>query len=134
MKKILFLAVMITCILSLFSSKAMADDTPVQVVGKIRFQPLAGAITVHPSVLIKKIKDEAKEDKNIEITELRLYIKNGKLLAVEPMNRESAGKKWEFLRDLSGEKIREVIGVGIKQESPVCTYWYSLWGWEKVCQ
>jgi len=77
---------------------------------------------------IKQLKEGA------EIQELRLYIKEGKIVYVEPINLE--GYKIKDLPDLRGENIREGTAVMIGQDSPVCTYWYyylTRSGWEKIC-
>ena len=58
-----------------------------------------------------------KKGKGVEEMELRLYVRDGKVLLVEPINRVNV-KKIEFLENLSKERIREVIGVAIYQESP----------------
>ena len=83
----------------------------------------------------EKEKEQIKElKKGAEIQELRLYIREGKIVYVEPINPK--GYEIKDLPDLRGENIREGTALMIGQDSPVCTYWYYYWtksGWEKIC-
>ena len=72
--------------------------------------------------------------KGAQIQELRLYIKEGKIVCVEPIKPELY--VIDHLKDLSGQNIREGTALMIGQYNPVCTYWYYYWtrsGWEKIC-
>ena len=82
-----------------------------------------------------KEKEKLKElKKGAAIQELRLYIKDGKIVHVEPIDPEKYST--DHLKDLSKEKIRWATTVLVSQENPTCTYWYYYWtgaGWEKIC-
>ena len=83
---------------------------------------------------LKKEIGKLKRDDDTQTIDLRLYVKEGRVQAIEPLD----GKDYrvELLPDLRGQAIREVAGVALNQESPVCLYWYvyCLNGrWQKIC-
>lgn len=80
-------------------------------------------------------REEAKAKKagsDIEAMELRLYLKEGKILWVEPIdpedvrNTRAEGKNYtvDIVPNLKNEGIREVSAVAFQQDSPGCSYWY----------
>jgi hypothetical protein len=69
-----------------------------------------------------------------EIMEMRLYLKEGKILWVEPIDQKelhaskSTGNEYtvDIVPNLSEEGIREVSPVAFQQNSPGCAYWYVI--------
>lgn len=83
---------------------------------------------------LKKEIEKVKSKDGFETMELRLYIKEGRVHAIEPLDDKDY--KVEILPDLKGQAIREVTGVAINQESPVCLFWFVYYNngrWEKIC-
>lgn len=85
---------------------------------------------------LKKAVERLKRDDDVQTMDLRLYIKEGRVQVIEPLDKEKY--KVEFLANLNGQEIREVTGVAISQESPVCLYWLTYYNplsgqWEKIC-
>jgi hypothetical protein len=97
------------------------------------FCPIASTKQVVKSEKVKQEKIKAKNQINgSEVMELRLFLKDGKIVWVEPIdprevsNSKAAGKKYDMdiVPDLSGEGIQEISKIAIKQNSPGCSYWY----------
>lgn len=82
-----------------------------------------------------------------EVLELRLYLKDSKLLWVDPIDPEEFkegkskasikdGYKVDLLTELGGEIIGKSTPVMFLQNSPACSYWFIYWtenGIEQVC-
>lgn len=134
MKKILLLTVLVTCFLSFLLSNVFSDDTNLRILQGIRMPAMPVLIALKSDQLkdLDKKIEEIEKLEGLEKMDLRLYIRDGKILLAAPLNRDLV-KEIKFIKDLSEERIREVAGVAIRQESPGCTYWYGLWGWEKIC-
>jgi hypothetical protein len=134
MKKILLFAVLMACFLSLFLDEVFADDATLRIIPGSRMSTIPVAIILKSDQLkdLDKKIEEIKKLEGVEEMELRLYIRDGKILLAAPVYPDKV-REIKFIEDLSEEQIREVAGVAIKQKSPGCTYWYGLWGWEKIC-
>jgi hypothetical protein len=92
-------------------------------------------MTVSWTNAAKKEEAKAKETSDgAEIMEMRLYLKEGKILWVEPIDQKelhaskATGNEYsvDIVPNLSEEGIREVSPVAFRQNSPACAYWYVI--------
>jgi hypothetical protein len=86
--------------------------------------------------MTSRAKEEAAKAKaareEMEVMELRLFLRDGKIRWVEPIDPENVrdskatGKNYtiDIVPDLRKEGIREVSAVAFQQDSPACSYWY----------
>ncbi|NVM23776.1 MAG: hypothetical protein HWN68_18610 [Desulfobacterales bacterium] len=83
---------------------------------------------------LAELKKLEELKKGAKIMELRLYIKGGRIVCVEPIKPENY--VITPLKELIGENIAKATTVLIRQDNPTCTYWYYYWSgksWEKIC-
>jgi len=88
------------------------------------------------------------EPANIDVMEVRIFLKEGKIVDVKGITKEELGehyqstgtydeKRDETLDDLREQKgIRHSMSVLFQHNSPPCSYWYFEWtktGYKKVC-
>ncbi len=99
-------------------------------------------MTVDFQSMTKDINEKFKNpEQDIEVQELRLFLKKGRLLWVEPIDPphhpKAKGKYTvDIVKTLREEKIRQVTAVAFQQDSPACSYWYvyeTKNGIEKIC-
>ena len=109
MKKILLLALVITCVLPFFSYEAVADDY-----GELK----------------KIIREICGADK-CEVMNLLLFIKNGEVIAIAPPDAGKERYTVQLLDNLAegqkrGEKFYDFTSLGISKNSPSCLYWKEI--------
>lgn len=104
-------------------------------------------MTVTMTDLAKQEKETAKTaGEEVEVMELRLYLEDGKIRWVEPIDSpdvqgsKATGKNYtvDFIQDLKneGKGIRQISAVAFQQDSPACSYWYvyqTKTGIVKIC-
>lgn len=102
--------------------------------------------------MIEYIKDaqeigrEAREKHSgCEVMELRLFLKEGKIVWVEPIDSkyvhdsQATGEKYtvEIVDDLTKEPLRAVSPIAFQQASPACSFWWiyvdAAGNIEKIC-
>jgi hypothetical protein len=93
-----------------------------------------------------EIKTKAKKQfSECEVMELRFFIKEGKIVWVEPIdpkdvnNSKATGEKYtvEIVDDLTKEPLRAVSPIAFQQHSPACSFWWiyvdAAGNIEKIC-
>lgn len=112
---------------------------------KIGILTMVGAVAFILTGCLLGFTGKAKAESSIEVMELRIFLKDGKIQDVVPIQpKELLESQWTgkkgyteaYLNDLRGEQIRNSIPVLFQQESPACSYWYlekTDKGIKKIC-